>query len=282
MSPTITDHTPSTDQAQEHLPVALWRRYKWHRQRSERPQMAASVALDDCGYTSQRSREPLRELLISRERERGLASSESEQDQEIALEALEAEAGGPVVPAAPEPGSTAAIRASAQRTVAELEDRRRRLSPEALTDKTARAELVTIESEISEARSLLDLATEAEGEIDRRTREAIEAARRAAIEQAEATAQALQPQIVKAAARLDTAAGVLAETVAAYKELKELQSAAIAGTERGQGPVRARSYRPGEVAAALHVALRARGVEIAGIDGTNRSMPLAATEPEAL
>jgi len=244
--------------------------------------MAASCALDDCGYTSQRKREPLRELLTARERDSGLASSEAEQDAELALEADEIEAGGAVVPAAPEPGSTAAIRADAQRTVSELEDRRRRLSPEALTDKAARAELATIESEISEARSLLDLAGTAEGEIDRRTREAIEASRRAAIEQAEATAQALQPQIVKAAARLDTAASTFAESVAAYMELKELQAAAIAGTERGPEAVRARSYRPAEVSSALFVALRERGVEVKGVDGTNRSTSLAATEPEAL
>lgn len=279
---TTTDPTPATDQAQDHIPVALWRRYKWHRQRSERPHMAASVALDDCGYTSQRKREPLRELLTARERDSGLASTEAEQDEELALEAAELEAGGAVAPVEPEAGSTQAIRRDAQRTVAELEDRRRRLSPEALTDKAARAEVATIEGEISETRSLLDLAGTAETETAARVREAAERAKREGHERSEATAQALQPQIHKAAERYDAAASVLAERAAAYKGLKDAQAGAIAGTERGQEAVRARSYRPSEVADALHVALRARGVEIKGIDGSNRALPLAATEPEAL
>jgi chromosome segregation ATPase len=244
--------------------------------------MAASLALDDCGFTSQGKREPLRALLTGRERDSGLGSTEREQDEEIALEAAELEAGGPVVPAEPEPGSTQAIRQDAQRTVSELEDRRRRLSPEALTDKAARAELTSIESEIGEARSLLDLVDTAQGEIDRRTREAVEAARRAAIERSEATAQALQPEIRRAAERIDTVAGTLAECVSAYAALKGQQAAAIAGTDRGQEAVRARSYRPAEVSSALFVALRERGVEIAGVDGTNRSKPLAVAEPEAL
>jgi hypothetical protein len=244
--------------------------------------MAASLALDDCGYTSQKKREPLRELLTARERDRGLGSTEAERDQEIALEADELEAGGPVVPAAPEPGSTAGIRAAAQRTVSELEDRRRRLSPEALTDKAARAEVATIEGEIAEARSLLDLAGTAETETAARVREAAERAKREGHEQAEATAQALQPQIRKAAARLDTAASTFAESVAAYMELKELQAAAIAGTERGPEAVRARSYRPAEVSSALFVALRERGVDVKGVDGRNDAQPLAAIEPEVL
>jgi hypothetical protein len=284
---TATTTAPTTDPAttdpvQDHVPVRLWGRYRWHRQRSERPQMAASLALDDCGYTSQGTREPLRGALTGRERDRGLGSTESEMDEERALEAAELEAGGAVAPVEPEPGSTAAIRAGAKRTVAELEDRRRRLSPEALTDKAARAALTKIESEISEARSLLDLADTAEGEIDRRTRESIEAARRAAIEHAESQAQALQPQIVKAASRLDIAAGTFAESVAAYMELKELQAAAIAGTERGQEAVRARSYRPAEVSSALFVALRERGAEVGGVDGRNDAQPLAAIERETL
>jgi hypothetical protein len=273
--PTATATTPP-EAEQVQIPAAIWQTYRFRRSCGDKPATARSEALEGSGLTSGRAREAMAAALTAREAERGLAQTAEEREAELLAEGIED------VPLEPEPGSTQAIRRDAARTVDELEVTRARLAPEALTDPKVRAELATIESDIAEARSLLDLVDTAQGEIDRRTREAIEATRRAAIEHAEATAQGLQPQIRKAAARLDTAAATFAESVAAYKELKELQAAAIAGTDRGQEAVRARSYRPAEVSSALFVALREHGVEVKGVDGRNHAQPLAALEPEAL
>jgi len=246
------------DQAQQdHLPVALWMAYRRQRARREKPQYAASIALDGAGYTSQRNRERLSALLQQREKERGLASSEAEQDQERELELAEIEAGGAVAPVEPEPGSTAAVRADAERRVIELEEQRRRMSVEALTDPKVKQELLDVESEIALARSTLDLADTAETEIQRREREASEAAARAVREQGEAEARELQPQIHLAAVELDAAAHAFAERAAAYRDLKE-------------------------GAAALNVAMSEHGIggAIEGFEGNRRDTSMAACEAE--
>jgi hypothetical protein len=215
-------------------------------------------------------------LLIQREELSGLALSPEELEAEILAEAAA------IDDAPPEEGSAAAIRVDAERHLAELHEQRRRLAPEAVQDPKVRQEYLDVESEITLTESTIGLVDTAEEQEIERERASAEAARLAALEDAEAQAQRLQPQIATAAARLDTAASTFAECVAAYRDLKQLQAGAIAGTDRGPEAVRARSYRPAEVAAALFVALRERGVQVEGIEGSNRALPLAATEPEKL
>lgn len=286
MTAATTTRTPESDQAQEdHIPVRLWLSYKRARARNEKPRHAAKLALEGSGFTSQRGRERLVDLLVGREQQRGLGSTEAERDEELALEAAEVEAGGPVVAAEPEEGSVEAIRRDAERTVAELEAAERRLAPEGIgadADPDVLAELGLIEGQLKQARVTLSRTGNAEREIARREREAAEQAERAGHDQAEAQFRELQPEIHGIAVEFDAAASVLAEILARYQDKKGTQAAAVAGTTRGEEAVRRRSYRPADPAAALYVALRERGVTIAGIDGSNRAQPLAAIEPEVL
>jgi len=281
MSITITDPTTPADQGQ-HLPVALWKAYKWHRGRNEKSRIAASIALDELGYTSQRAREPLTELLVGREQSRGLGSTPEEQEEEIALESAELEEGGPVSPAEPEPGSLGAIQADAREQLETLREQRARLAPEALTDASAKADMKVLEDEIRAAETALDLVEVARGETGRREREASEAAALAVREQGEAEAAKLQPQIALAAQRVDTAAGVFAEAATAFQELKELQAGAVGRSGRGSEATRGRSFRRREVAAALYVALREHnlGDVVEKFSGDNRDTPLASGEPK--
>jgi hypothetical protein len=257
-------------------PPSMWRSYAQERRMGSSQREAASHAFAaHPRFRKSDTLEAFRQQLADREAEHGLALTESEYEEEIIREA---EAGEE-----PEPGSLEAIRADAARSVVQLEEAKARLAPEAIAgDPDVLAELASIETELSRARAVSELSDLAETETARRAREAREQAERQAHEQAEQQAQALQPQIVKAAARLDTAASTFAEAVAAFRDLKQLQAGAIAGTDRGPEAVRARSYRPQEVASALYVALRARGVEVEGVTGSNSALPLAATEPEKL
>lgn len=249
----------------------LWREYRRLRAVHPRPGVAAGFALTATGFTKSDTRNRLSRALTEREQARGLAASRAELEADAAAEAaaLDENAAAP-----PEPGSAQAIRADALRMVAELEAARARLSPEALSDPDVRAEIDSIDGQLAQARATAQLVDDAERENARREREAIEVAEREAREQAAEEARGLQPAIRKAAQRVDTAAGVFAESVAAFRELRDQQAAALARTG-----VRGRQYRPGLVAGALQVALRARGVAVEGVEGHAHAQPLAAAEP---
>lgn len=270
--------TPETETEQV-LPPELWRAYRDERRMGSKQRQATSHAFERFpAFTKSDTREKLAQAMFQREAERGLALTEEEREEETLLEAE----GVADAPAEPEPGSLGAIQADASEQLETLREQRQRLAPEALVDASAKAEMKTLEDEIRAAEQALDLVDVARGETGRRAREAAEAAARAAVAQAEAQARALQPKIRKAAERYDTAAATLAECAVAYKDLKDAQAGAIARTPRGAEGARAREYKPGRLSEALQVALRERGVKIAGIEGSARDEPLAASEPEKL
>jgi hypothetical protein len=275
--------TPATAAPEVEVSAELWRSYRRLRalHKQERPSRAADLALTECGFTKSDSRGRLERLLVEREQSTGLSPTPGERREDEALEAEAAVA----EPDPPEPGSLEAVRADAARSVVELEEAKARLAPEAIAgDPDVLAELRLIEGELAHARATSELSHLAEGETARRAREASEAAARAAAEAAEAEAQALQPQIRKAAERLDVQASTFAECAVAFQELKEAQAGAVGRTRRGQEAVRGRRFRRREVAAALFVALRERGLGgvIEGFEGSNRDTPLAAGEPEQM
>jgi hypothetical protein len=257
-TPTFTEPTPSTPEAPSHIPVALWKAYRWQRGRNERPRIAASIALDQLHYTSQRSREPLTAMLTERERERGLGSTESEQDEELALESAELEAGGAVEPE-PEPGSAEAVRRGAQRTIAELESKRAGLAPEALTDLDARAQVENIDREIREARLSAELADLAETETARRAREQAEQAAQAGREEADRQAQAMVPKVAALKAAVDSAAGAWVTAVVELRDAQEQHAAFVSGATGGDAmATRSVRFRDGDVAGALRASLHGR------------------------
>ena len=277
--PTATPtHSPETTEPALALPDDLWRAFRRERRMGSSPREAATHALERSAYQKQDTRERLRELLSAREAERGLTLTESEREAEILAEAE----GLPETPAEPEEGSLGAIQADARERLETLREQRARLAPEALVDAAAKAEMANLEDEIRAAETALDLVEVARGETGRREREATASAEHAAAVAAEAQAQTLQPQIAKAAQRVDTAAGVFAESVTAFRDLREAQAGALARTPRGAEAVRARQYKPARVSEALSVALRERGVKIEGVVGSARDEPLAATEPTKL
>ena len=277
---TFTDPTPSTPEAPSHIPVALWKAYRWQRSRNERPRIAASIALDQLRYTSQRSREPLTAMLTERERERGLGSTEAEQDEERALESAELEAGGAVVPMEPEQGSAEAVRRDAQRTIAALEVKRAGLAPEALTDLDVRGEVEKLDGEIQRARATAELADAAESETARRVREQVEQSEREAREHASTEAAKLEPVIAKARADVDAKAIAWATSVAALRDWTEQRVTYVAGAEPNDAmAIRSARFRPEDVVSGLKAAMRDR-VDLGAELGASRRDALLAAEPE--
>jgi hypothetical protein len=236
--------------------------------------MAAGLALDDCGYTSQGKREPLRELLISRERERGLGSTEAEQDQEIALEALEAEAGGPVVPAEPEEGSVEAIRRDAQLAVGELEQARRRLAPQALTDLDVRAEVELIEGQIAQARATAQLADDAEAQTAQLAAEEVKQAESERCAAHDAEARKLEPAISKQLAVVDQAlAGAVVPEVVKLAEMMSARHNHLVAGGLDSFSARGVAFDPGSVESAIRYAFEGTSLGLfRGASGRNHPL----------
>ena len=274
MSPSAT-LTPEQDTTAV-MPAALWAEYRRKRTLfGEAQRVASRLSLDACGVHFQPNRERWADELVEREQTRGLTPSAGEVEAEIVEEAEAVE----VEPAAPEEGSTAAIRADAEREIPELEAARSRLAVDALTDGEAKQELLDVEAKLLDARRAVEWAGLADADAALRQTEAAEQAVRAAREQGAKQARELQPAIATAAAAVDGAAAAFAESVVTFKQLREQQAAALVTAGRGQEAVRKRSFRTGEITAALYVALRDGGVKVEGVTGTNRDQPLAAGEP---
>jgi FtsZ-interacting cell division protein ZipA len=258
---TITP-TPETDQAaQDHIPVAVWRIYKQKRTMfREKQRIATWMALDECGYTSQRSRERLGDLLVKRENEQGFGSTPEEEEQEIALEAAEAEAGGPVVAAEPEPGSLGAIQADARERLETLREQRVRLAPEALTDAAAKAEMLNLEAEIAAAETALDLVEVARGETGRREREATEQAEREHREAENAAALKMVPAVAKQKGVVDAVLASAAAEVVKLEEVQDRQGAHYVAGGMDAFSARGVRFRADEVESAVRFHLRAAGL----------------------
>jgi hypothetical protein len=252
----------------------LWRAYRRARAaHPERvPSYAAGVALDELGITADRGR--LERLLGNREVEEGLRPSRAEGEADDVADAAAREAAR----AAMVDGSVDAIEIDASKRVDELKVQIERMAVEALTDANVASEQKTALSELAEAELALENVKRARPEMARREAEAAEKEAQKARDAAMQQARELQPQIRKAAERVDTAAGVLAECVVGYRDLKEAQTAALAAAGRGQEAVRQRSYRASRVGTAVDVTLRDRGVKIDGFDGGRHAAPLASEE----
>ncbi len=273
--PTAIATPTSTDPV---ISDALWRSYR--RARAANPERVASyaagLALDEQGIPADRGR--LERLLYNREVEKGLRPSRHEREQDALADAEAAQAAR----AAIVDGSIDAIEIDARERIEELKLQIERMSVEALTDANVATEQKAALSELTEVELALANVTRARPETARREAEAAEQAERKARAKAEDEARALQRQIAKAAARVNTAAGVFAESVAAFRDLKEAQVVALAAAGRDQAVLRGRYYRAGEVSAALWVALRDRGVKIDGVEGGRHAAPLAETAEEEI
>jgi hypothetical protein len=219
-------------------------------------------------------------MLTERERERGLGSTEAEQDEERALESAELEAGGAVVPMEPEQGSAEAVRRDAQRTIAALEVKRAGLAPEALTDLDVRGEVEKLDGEIQRARATAELADAAESETARRVREQVEQSEREAREHASTEAAKLEPVIAKARADVDAKAIAWATSVAALRDWTEQRVTYVAGAEPNDAmAIRSARFRPEDVVSGLKAAMRDR-VDLGAELGASRRDALLAAEPE--
>ena len=270
---TFTDPTPSTDEALT-CPPALWRAYRQERRMGSKQSVSVTAAFEAVpGFTKQDTRERLRDELIAREVRDGLALTSREIEAEIA-----AEAEG--VPVEPEPGSTAAIRAGAARTVDELEVSRARLAPEALTDPKVRAELEAIDVRLAQARSTAALVDLAEGETARRERERVEQAEREAREHASAEAAKMEPVVAKLKADVDAAAVAWVGCVSALREGMALHATFVSGATGGdQMAMRSVQFRDGDVLSALRAATRGH-VRIDSLGAGPRDSLLAPAEGE--
>jgi hypothetical protein len=214
-------------------------------------------------------------LLEEREQTTGLAPTPGERREDEALELAARAAEAEFVQ---EPDSLEAIEADALQRVGDLKAQIERMAVEALTDGKVATEQKAAESELAEAQRALENVARARREISRRETEAAEQAAEEDRVLAERQVAELTPQILKAAERVDTVAGTFGEAVAAFKDLRNQQSAALARTARGNEAVRSRSYRAEEITVALAVALRERGLKIPGVEARNHAGPLAAGE----
>ena len=264
------------ESAKVEIPPALWRSYRRARgAHPERvPSYAAGLALDAVGATDRAARGRLERAMFTRETENGLRPSRHELGADAEADAAAVEAARGAV----EDGSIEAVEADARARVETLREQVENMAVEALTDSAVAAEQKNALSELAEAELALENVARARRVTSRRETEAGEQAAEAARVLAEKQVAELTPQIVKAAERVDTAAGTFGEAVAAFRDLRDRQSAALARAERGQEAVRYRSYRAQEITVALAVALRERGLKIPGVEARNHAGPLAARE----
>jgi hypothetical protein len=222
-------------------------------------------------------RERLNRGLLRREMQYGLRPSRAEVEADDAADA----AAMASVPDA-EAGSLEGIERDARQRIAELVSEIEANAPEALTDRKVAAAQVNMETELAEAERTLATVAAARRTNERRDVDAAQQAERAEREQADADARGAQPAIRDAAEAVDVAACAFADAVAAFRDLREAQARSV-GVAHGDMAARLRRYRPAAVAASLQVALRARGVNVEGIDGHGQdAQPLLAGEPEAI
>jgi hypothetical protein len=241
-----TTLTPETDQALT-VPVKLWALYRQRRLTfGDNPLVACREALDTHkGYTSQKAREGLSDLLVEREEQRGLASTDAEYEEELVAEAEAAEA--------------AAVAQEVRRQLPQLQDDWSRLQPlVAIGDPDAIEESKELESEMRSAKR----------ELDRQAAEVAEAAKaeREGQESAAATAQKMLPQVDKLRATVDAQAAAFVASVVNLRDGTEERRAFVAVAEPGdQMAIRAAEFRPGEVESALR--FHSRGVLFSRVSG---------------
>lgn len=268
-----TTATPPTSQPE--VTPELWRAYRRLRalHKVERPSRAAGLALTECGFTKGDTRERLSRALTEREEKTGLRPTAGEAREDAALEAALAEA------EQPEPDSLQAVRADAARTIAELEQARARLAPEAVAgDHDVLAELASIDGQLAQARSTAQLADLAELETARREREQAEQAEREHRENASREAAKLEPVIAKLGADVDAKAAAWVAAVVALRDATEQRASYVAGAEPGdQMRLRGARFRGDSVVGALRAALRGH-VRLDGLEPGRGDSLLAASE----
>ncbi len=274
--PEARERSAMGESAKVEIPPDLWRAYR--RARAAHPErvasFAANIALDAVEVSDRATRGRLERAMYTREVEEGLRPSRHEREADAAADAAAVEAARGAV----EDGSIDAVEADARERVETLREQVENMAVEALTDSAVAAEQKSALSELAEAELALENVARARRVTSRRETEADEQAAQAVREMAAKQVRELQPQIRKAAERVDTAAGVLAECVVGYRDLKEAQTAALAAAGRDQEVVRQQSYRARRIGTALHVALRDRGVKIDGLEGGRHAAPLASAE----
>ncbi len=274
--PEARERSAMGESAKVEIPPDLWRAYR--RARAAHPErvasFAANIALDAVEVSDRATRGRLERAMYTREVEEGLRPSRHEREADAAADAAAVEAARGAV----EDGSIDAMEADARERVETLREQVENMAVEALTDSAVAAEQKSALSELAEAELALENVARARRVTSRRETEADEQAAQAVREMAAKQVRELQPQIRKAAERVDSTAAVFAESVSAFRELREQQAAALAATGRGQEAVRSGSYRAGEITVALAVALRERGLKIPGIEARNHAGPLAAGE----
>jgi hypothetical protein len=249
MTPTAT---PTSDiQPATEIPAALWHMYRQRRlAHNDKPRVATREALDHVGgYTSQRNREALADLLIARENALGLSVTPEEEEQELALAAAAAEA-----------AEAAAVAQEVKRQVPELEEEWRRHQPSAaIGDRDAIEALAEIESELRTAKE----------EQDRQVAEAEagEQAQREARDSAAASAEKMLPQLAARKAKIDKALAAVAVEVAGLRGATEQRVAFVAAATQGDAmAAHSARFRPDDVESAIRFHLAAAGL-FAGVSG---------------
>lgn len=152
-----------------------------------------------------------------------------------------------------------ALAADATTRLAELEEQRLRLSPEALSDSEVAAELADIESAIVSCRQVLERVRLARVETERREHQAETDVRERARQECLAHARRLEGERRKAAAAVDKAAAVFATQLRAFDRITTEQEVQLrrAGERQAADIARPRSWM---FELALAHALRAAGL----------------------
>lgn len=254
-------------------PLALYRTYCWYRRQGDEPGPAlAQVERVNRIPPSQFAK--LAERVLALEREHGLLT------ERAWAELVQSQR--PAPPAAPDPPADplGGIERDARQRVTELEDARRRLAPEALTDGDVARELSQIEDELAAAERALERVPAARRELTRRDAEARSAERQQ--QRANVLAEIAESDVQrrKLASTIDAAFAKAAKALSAYQAVcgRQVTILNAIGEVELASP---RRYRDQRVEAALRHALleaKVRAGESLGLR-LARDKPLIDGEP---
>jgi hypothetical protein len=239
--PTATTTSPESEiKPVQEIPAKLWALYRQRRLvHDDKPRAACREALDEHkGFTSQRNREQLADLLVEREQQRGLASTDAEYEVEVAAQAAAAEA-----------AEAAAVAQEAKRGLPELEDEwHRHQARAAIGDPDAIAAIKVIESEMKTAKDEQDRQDQQAQGVAKAERERREGENAAGAE--------LEPAVAKQKIVADRAFASAAVEARKLQELQDRQCAHLVAGGLDTFSARGVRFDPGAVESAIRFAFQ--------------------------
>jgi hypothetical protein len=232
--------------------------------------------------SSKADRERVTRQLFQQEAQFGLAKTPEEQEAELIAEGEAAEAVRIAELAEnSEAGRVKAITEDTKQKRARLEEQKRRISVEALSDSKVKQEYLDIVSELAEVDLAEQMEEDASEELPHRERQAIADAQQAAKDKARSNAHELQPERDKAVKAADRDIAQAVKSLVHLRAVSNQQAGELSRAgDRAPDPQR-RRYNPDRATEALlHHLLAQNGDGLLDVGDLKQShQPLSGYEP---